>query len=216
LALVAVVAPLLHAALSFSAQLLRPVPSSFGLRRAPAARVREAKTQVWAAKKAATKKKAAAKEDEEEAKPAKKAAKKAAKDDRDPDDFYPGDRVSAKYHKDKEWYEALVLYKKEEGVWDISWDEPDENEQITSVEPEQIKLVKRGPVDHPELEKVPIAVGDQVTALFLEDKKWYPGKLTKEPEKEGGKYTVKWDDPDGAPPTAELERHDIKLKLRKV
>jgi len=237
LALVAVVAPLLQATLSFSVQLLRPAPSSFGLRRNPGARGLEARTQVWAArkkkaaaeeeeaeekpkKKAATKKKAAAvaEEEEEEAEPAPKttkaAAKKAVKDDRDPDDFYPGDRVSAWYHKDKAWYEAILLYKKEDGVWDVSWDEPDEGEQITSVE--RVKLVKRGPVGHPEIEGVPIAVGDQVLALFLEDKKWYPALLTKEPKEEGGKYTIKWDDPDGMEPTDELVRHDIKLKLRKL
>merc|ERR1740121_1187067 len=63
-------------------------------------------------------------DEEEEAEPAPKttkaAAKKAVKDDRDPDDFYPGDRVSAWYHKDKAWYEAILLYKKEDGVWDVS------------------------------------------------------------------------------------------------
>jgi len=267
LAIAAVLAPLLHAALSFSAQLLRPRPFGLcgGTVSGEAGTVRsagglEARTLVRAAKKkkkaeleeeveekpvkkkAATRKKKAEPEPEEaEEKPAKKkaatrkkkaepdpepeeaeekpankkvAAKAEPKDDRDPKGFYPGDRVSAKYHKDAQWYEAVVLYQKDDGVWDISWDEPDEGEQITSVS--NIKLVKRGPVGHPELENVPLAPGDKVWALFLEDQNWYEAVLLKMPEADGGKYTVRWDDPDGCPPTAQLERHDIKLKLRKV
>merc|ERR1712060_748400 len=73
-------------------------------------------------------------------------------------EYFAGDRANAKFHADNQWYPGIILYKKDEGVWDISWDEPDESEQITSVT--QVKLLKRGKGGMEDIPNVPLKKGD--------------------------------------------------------
>jgi len=135
--------------------------------------------------------------------------------------FRPGDYVKARYHKDNSVTEAIILYRKggregaDQEIYDVSWDEPEEGEQITSVLVNRIQLIRRGKKGTPEFDNVPLKPGDLLWALYLEDQKWYDAVLEKIDE--SGKtpmYTVKWDDPD--PDThSTLVRRDVKLRLRK-
>jgi len=146
---------------------------------------------------------------------AAKSPAPAPRSEVDDGNYYPGDKVMSRYHRDNGMYESMILYKKTDEIYDVSWDEPDEGEQISSVTIRDIKLVKRGPPGQEKIPNVPLKVGDKVLALFLSDQKFYGADLTKISD-DKKLYTVKWDDPDGAAPTADLERHDVKLKLRKA
>jgi len=171
----------------------------------------EAESVPAAAKQPAPAQKAAA----ETAPAAAKSPAPAPRSEVDDGNYYPGDKVMSRYHRDNGMYESMILYKKTDEIYDVSWDEPDEGEQISSVTIRDIKLVKRGPPGQEKIPNVPLKVGDKVLALFLSDQKFYGADLTKISD-DKKMYTVKWDDPDGAAPTADLERHDVKLKLRKA
>jgi len=165
---------------------------------------------------AAAKKPVPAQKPEAESAPAAaKSPASAPRSEVDDGNYYPGDKVMSRYHRDNGMYESMILYKKTDEIYDVSWDEPDEGEQISSVTIRDIKLVKRGPPGQEKIPNVPLKVGDKVLAMFLSDQKFYGADLTKISD-DKKLYTVKWDDPDGAAPTADLERHDVKLKLRKA
>mmetsp|Transcript_126336 Transcript_126336/g.404462 ORF Transcript_126336/g.404462 Transcript_126336/m.404462 type:complete len:222 (-) Transcript_126336:11-676(-) len=125
----------------------------------------------------------------------------------------PGDRVSARFHKDGLLYEGIILYQKREDVYDISWDEPDESEQITSVHIRDIALLERGTPGQEKYSSVPLKAGDKVWALFLEEKQFYDATLISVSDDEKA-FVVKWDDPTGGQPTSELKRRDVKLRER--
>lgn len=122
----------------------------------------------------------------------------------------PGDRVMARYHRDNQVYPGILLEHQEDGRYLVSWDEPDENEPLTSCT--HVEMLKKGAPREPGTQQV-YHVGDKVSARFDEDGGFYPADLL-EINEETQRVKVKWDDPDGAPPTAEMPRHDIKLILR--
>jgi len=162
---------------------------------ARAAIVRHAAKKAAAKKKAPAKKKEAAVEEPEEIK-----------------GFNPGDRVSAKWHEDRQWYPAMVLYQKSEDTWDVSFDEPTEPEQISSVQ--EIKLIERTKEPMEEMHEVPLKVGDKVWGWWMDDRKWYDATL--ESIEEDGKLKIKWNEPDEDGPEIEAKpRHEVKLRKRK-
>jgi len=91
----------------------------------------------------------------------------------------------------------------------MSWDEPDDNEPLTSVT--EVQLLRKAETPLESGNKQVYNVGDTVYARFPEDNGMYDALLL---ELNGDRCKVKWDDPDGSPPTAEMPIHDMKLKLR--
>lgn len=55
---------------------------------------------------------------------------------------------------------------------------------------------------------VKLAIGERVKARSEEDLRWYHGAI--QSKNEDGTFTVRWDDPDGAPPTEDLPPEMIK------
>lgn len=121
----------------------------------------------------------------------------------------PGDRVEARYHRDDRTYPGILLSIQYDGRYLVSWDEPDENEPLTSVT--KVTLLKKAKVPLEDAEKQIYHVGDKIWARFPSDNNFYDADLL---ELNGNRCKIKWQDPDGSPPTAEMPVHDIKLKLR--
>merc|ERR1719356_1583493 len=134
--------------------------------------------------------------------PAPKAAPKT-------DTLEPGDRISARYHRDNQVYPGILLEIQDEGKYLMSWDEPDDNEPLTSVT--EVQLLRKAETPLEPGNQQGYHVGDKVYARFPEDNGMYDADLL---ELNGDRCKVKWDDPDGSPPTLEMPVHDIKLKLR--
>jgi len=126
-----------------------------------------------------------------------------------PTEFQPGDRLNARYHRDNKMYPGILLDVQYDGRYLISWDEPDENEPLTSVT--EVEFLKKAKVPLEPGEKQIYHVGDKVFARFPADNNFYEADLL---ELKGDRCKIKWKDPDGSPPTAEMPVHDIKLKLR--
>jgi len=199
-------APALEAAVGFAVQPFGSAgqaPSRAAGLASPAVRPARAgaKTALHAAKKkAAPKKKAAAKKEEPAEEPEEAAG------------FNAGDRVSAKWHEDRQWYPALVLYQKDDDTYDVSFDEPTEPEQISSVQ--EIKLIKRGDKGAEEMHEVPLKVGDLVWGWWMDERKWYNAKL--EGIEKDGKLKIRWDEHEPDEPEVEVKpRHEVKLRKRK-
>ncbi|CAK0873211.1 unnamed protein product, partial [Prorocentrum cordatum] len=125
------------------------------------------------------------------------------------DALEPGDRISARYHRDNQVYPGILLEIQDGGKYLMSWDEPDDNEPLTSVT--EVQLLRKAETPLESGNKQVYHVGDKVFARFPEDNGMYEADLL---ELNGDRCKIKWDDPDGSPPTAEMPVHDIKLKLR--
>lgn len=123
--------------------------------------------------------------------------------------FQPGDRIEARYHRDNKMYPGILLDIQYDGKYLISWDEPDENEPLTSCS--EVKFLKKAKVPVEPGEKQIYHVGDKVWARFAADNGFYDADLL---ELNGDRCTIKWKDPDGSPPTAQMKVEEIKLKLR--
>jgi len=123
--------------------------------------------------------------------------------------FKPGDRLMARYHRDNKMYPGILLDIQYDGKYLISWDEPDENEPLTSCS--EVEFLKKAKVPLEPGEKQIYHVGDKVWARFAADNGFYDADLL---ELNGNRCTIKWKDPDGSPPTAQMKVEEIKLKLR--
>jgi len=106
-------------------------------------------------------------------------------------------------------YPGILLELQDGDKFLMSWDEPDDNEPLTSVT--EVQLLRKAETPLESGNKQVYHVGDTVYARFPEDNGMYDALLL---ELNGDRCKVKWDDPDGSPPTAEMPVHDIKLKLR--
>merc|ERR1719231_1617309 len=129
--------------------------------------------------------------------------------DDDDDDFEPGDRVRAQYHADNQYYPGIVLRRKEGGRYDISWDEPDENEPITTCTDVDLIRKRKAPMEPRNWQLY--HVGDKVNALFLKDNGWYEAELL---EQVGEEWKIRWKDPDGEPPEMVAPERHLKLLKR--
>jgi len=126
-----------------------------------------------------------------------------------PKKLKPGDRVNARYHRDNKMYPGILLDVQYDGRYLISWDEPDENEPLTSCTEVEFLKKARVPLEPGEMQVY--HVGDKVWARFPADNNFYEADLL---ELNGDKCKIKWKDPDGSPPTAQMPVRDMKLKLR--
>jgi len=116
----------------------------------------------------------------------------------------PGDRINARYHRDNKMYPGILLDVQYDGKYLISWDEPDESEPLTSCT--EVEFLKKARVPLEPGEKQVYHVGDKIWARFAADNGFYEADLL---ELNGDKCKLKWKDPDGSPPTAQMPVHDI-------
>eukprot|EP00931_Biecheleriopsis_adriatica_P111430 TRINITY_DN85805_c0_g1_i1.p1 TRINITY_DN85805_c0_g1~~TRINITY_DN85805_c0_g1_i1.p1 ORF type:complete len:285 (-),score=77.19 TRINITY_DN85805_c0_g1_i1:22-849(-) len=121
----------------------------------------------------------------------------------------PGDRVMARYHRDDRMHPGIVLDLQDSETYLISWDEPDDNEPMTSCK--VVEFLKKAKTPLEPGEKQIYHVGDKVMARFPEDNNFYDADLL---ELNDGSCKIKWKDPDGSPPTTTMPVHDIRLKRR--
>jgi len=146
---------------------------------------------------------------EDEPEPEEEPEQQEEENQKTPNKIQPGDRCMARYHRDNKMYPGILLDIQYDGRYLMSWDEPDENEPLTSVT--EVEFLKKAKVPIEGGEKQIYHVGDKVWARFPEDNGFYEADLL---ELNGDKCKIKWKDPDGSPPTAQMPVHDIKLKLR--
>mmetsp|Transcript_104893 Transcript_104893/g.186578 ORF Transcript_104893/g.186578 Transcript_104893/m.186578 type:complete len:182 (+) Transcript_104893:30-575(+) len=124
----------------------------------------------------------------------------------------PGDYVKAWYHQDNGMHAAILLDIEKDGDEDryiVTWDEPDENEPITGTK--QVELIKKASKPIKPVHKQIFNIGDKITAYFLDDKNFYAADII---GKEGDKWKIRWEDPDGSPPEELKPPHELKLVRR--
>lgn len=122
----------------------------------------------------------------------------------------PGDRVMARYHRDNQLHPGILLMTQESGKYLISWDEPDDNEPLTSCT--DVELLKKAETPLEPGKQQIFHVGDKVMARFPQDNGFYEAELLE--LMEGNRCKVKWDDPDGYDPIVMMPVGDIQLKFR--
>lgn len=126
-----------------------------------------------------------------------------------PGKIVPGDRVMARYHRDHQMYPGIVLEQQDSETYLISWDEPDENEPLTSCK--DIEFLKKAKKRLVPGKKQLYHVGDKVSARFAADNGFYEAKIL---ELKGDIAKIEWKDPDGYEPIIDIKTNEIKLVLR--
>lgn len=109
-----------------------------------------------------------------------------------------GDVVSALCPDDDQWYPGTIEKINDDSTFCVKWDDPEGGPETHDV-----------PLDG--IRKIVIfkdyKVGEKVEAVFPDDGYWYPGEVTKIGD---GKFTVKWEDPDGGPEESEVDPKEMK------
>lgn len=114
-------------------------------------------------------------------------------------DYKVGDDCQGQPPDDDNMYPGVVSKVNKDGTFTVKWDDPDGGPEQHDVKPDVMKKVNVFK-DY--------KVKDVVTAKFPEDGNMYGAVVTKDVG--GGVFTVKWDDPDGAPEEADVKSKDMK------
>ncbi|CAK9105915.1 unnamed protein product [Durusdinium trenchii] len=109
-----------------------------------------------------------------------------------------GDTVSALCPDDSQWYPGAIEKINDDGTFSVKWDDPDGGPETHDIEVADIQKI----VIFKDYK-----VGERVEAIFPDDGYWYPAEVTKVGD---GRFTVKWDDPDGGPEESEVDAKEMK------
>eukprot|EP00435_Cladocopium_sp_Y103_P023041 s1784_g5.t1 len=116
-----------------------------------------------------------------------------------------GDVVSALCPDDDQWYPGTIEKINDDSTFCVKWDDPEGGPETHDVPLDGTLAGTAG------IRKIVIfkdyKVGEKVEAVFPDDGYWYPGEVTKIGD---GKFTVKWEDPDGGPEESEVDPKDMK------
>lgn len=126
---------------------------------------------------------------------------RAAKGGEAAEDYTVGDTVQAFSDDDGQWFPGKIQSANDDGTYIVAWDDPDGGPETAEVGVEGLKKI---------IIFKDYVVGDDCKAESPDDNVWYPGTVSA--INADGTFTVKWDDPDGGPETADIE----PAKMKKV
>ncbi|CAK9044484.1 30S ribosomal protein S1 [Durusdinium trenchii] len=118
------------------------------------------------------------------------------------------DTVSALCPDDSQWYPGAIEKINDDGTFSVKWDDPDGGPETHDIEVADIQKI----VIFKDYK-----VGERVEAIFPDDGYWYPadreeGRSPEVTKVGDGRFTVKWDDPDGGPEESEVDAKDREMK----
>merc|ERR1712151_1271573 len=122
--------------------------------------------------------------------------------------FYAGDLVEAVSPVDNKWYPGIIKSKIEEGLYEVEWDDPDEDEDKVSEIRAEVRLMERCKVD----KFVPFKVKDIIKARFPKDGEMYPATCIRQEEE--GYWFVKWEEAFEGIAESRVREKDMRMKKR--